>query len=247
MRIARAYFKKHRLNISESKSKIMCHDATTGNEEFNEPDDIPIMSLEKVCSFTYLGIPLNVKPYCLFRDYNERMKKKANNYLHAVMALSRSGPDRSELARILWINCALPSILYGCEIIPISKTTIQEIERCQSLVGKFILQIKKSSANVCSNIDAGLKPIGHIIDEKILIYAHRTMHKSPNSWVKKAMEEIILLGDHSPYYKNLVKIKTKYNSFGMSMSQIKKVIHKSSIGYVIQKQAYQHLQCQSLA
>ena len=108
---------------------------------------MPAISLEKVCSFKYLGIPLNVSPYCLFKDYNDQMKIRAKKYLHAVLALSRNGPDRSELARVLWLNCALPSILYGCEAIPVAKNTIEEIERCQSQVGKFVLQIPKNSAN----------------------------------------------------------------------------------------------------
>ena len=185
MKIARKYFKTHQLIISEVKSKVISHDGTTGNEEFDNQDDIPLISLEKVCSFQYLGIPLNVAPYCLFRDYNERIKKKANNYLHAVLALARNGPDRSDMARTLWLNCAIPAILYGCEIIPISKQTIEEVEKCQARVGKFILQIPKNSANLSANIDAGLKPIKHIIDEKVLLYAHRVMHMGQELWPKK--------------------------------------------------------------
>ena len=236
MKIARRYFKNHFLVISESKSKVMSHDASTGEEQFDETEDIPLITLEKVCSFNYLGIPLNVAPYCLFRDFNERIKRKANNYLHAVLALARNGPDRSELARALWLNCALPSILFGCEVIPINQGTINEVERCQSLVGKFVLQIPKNSANVCANIDAGFKPVRHVVDEKVLLYSHRIMQMSPDVWTKKAMEEIITLGDCSSYYRNLLKIKSKYNSFGMSRSQIKDAVYHSAVHHVLKEQ-----------
>ena len=159
MLIVQKYFKSHQLCISEPKSKIVSFDASTGKEIFIGSAGTAPVELEKVLSFKYLGIPLNVSPYCLFRDFNDLVKRKAKNYLHSVLSISRNGPDRSELARTLWLNCALPSILYGSEIIPITQDTINKIEKCQSQIGKFMLQIPRSSANICSNIDAGLKPI----------------------------------------------------------------------------------------
>ena len=44
----------------------------------------------------------------------------------------KSGPDRSNLAYTLWNAVALPSILYGSEVIPLTQGTINEIEKCQS-------------------------------------------------------------------------------------------------------------------
>ena len=144
MVIVQEYFKDHQLCISENKSKVVSFDASSGTETFTGSNDASPLELEKVLSFKYLGICLNVSPYCLFRDFNALVKKKANNYLHGVLSIARNGPDRCELARTMWLNCALPSILYGSEIIPISNDTIKEVERCQSLIGKFILQIPKS-------------------------------------------------------------------------------------------------------
>ena len=155
LKIVKRYFTKHKLQISEKKSKVMLYDASVGTETFEGFDDDKTIEFEKVLSFKYLGIKLNVSSHRLFRDFNNNMKQKAKNYLHNVLNLSREGPDRSELARTLWINCALPSILYGCEIIPVTQDTIDEIDRCQSQVGKYILQVPRSSANVCANIDAG--------------------------------------------------------------------------------------------
>ena len=148
MKIVKRYFAKHNLEISEKKSKVMSYDATLGKETFEGFDDAQVIELEKVLSFKYLGIPLNVSSHCLFRDFNNTVKQKAKTYMHSVLSLSREGPDRCELARTLWLNCALPSILYGCEIIPITQDTIKEVEKCQSKIGKFMLQVPRSTANV---------------------------------------------------------------------------------------------------
>ena len=143
MTIVRSYFSNHRLTLSEIKSKTMEYNASTGKMKFSGVGTAPNLELEKVLVFKYLGIPLSVSPYGLFKAFNNHARSKAQNYLHSVLTLVRTGPDRSELAHTLWSLCALPSILYGCEIIPMTQSTINEIERCQSLVGKFILQIQE--------------------------------------------------------------------------------------------------------
>ena len=164
----------------------MSYDASTEKIVFAGFEDIPEITFEKVLTFTYLEIPLSVSPYCLFRKFTDKVKEKAKNYMYSVLSLVRSGPDRSELAKTLWLNCAIPSILYGWEIIPIDSNTIQEIEKCQATIGKFILQIPKNSANVCANLDAGLKPIKSTIDEKVLLYNKKIMEKPIDSWPKQA-------------------------------------------------------------
>ena len=137
MKICRSYFKSHMLQISDKKSKIMSYNASTENVVFEEFENNAQLTLEQVLTFKYLGISLSVSPYCMFRKYTEKVKEKAKSYLYSVLSLVRSGPDRSELVRTLWVNFALPSILYGCEIIPIDKKTIQEIEKCQASIGDW--------------------------------------------------------------------------------------------------------------
>ena len=67
------------------------------------------------------------------------------------------------VARQLWETCAVPAFLYGSKAMWISNKTIGELEKLQSLVGKFILQIPGSSSKVSTWIDAGLMPIKYRI------------------------------------------------------------------------------------
>ena len=105
------FFTNHRLQISESKSKIMRHNAVTGKTTFKKSDKSCSFTLDQVLSFKYLGVPVNCSPYNLFKSFNEQVKKKAKNYLSNVLSLVRSGPDRSDLGYTLWTRCALPAIL----------------------------------------------------------------------------------------------------------------------------------------
>ena len=235
MGITRDYFATHRLQISATKSKVMCYNATTGHTVFTGHQQDPLC-LEEVLCYKYLGIPVSCSPYGLFRNFNEQVKKRAQSYLSSVLSLVKTGPDRSELAHTLWTSCALPSILYGSEVMPLTQATIAEVERCQSQVGRFILQLPRSSAGVASSLDAGLKPVWAVVAEKVLVYANTTMSKARNYWPRMALNMNISLGTKSPYTRYLQKWKNATNASLLSSKSIKVSVNKAAVDYVLRQQ-----------
>lgn len=234
MKTTLRFFSSHHLQISHTKSKVMFTNSKTGNMCFHDPHKSPsTFNLEQVLSFKYLGIPISANPYSMFKSFNAHVVKKAHNYLQSVLSLVKSGPDKTDLAYMLWTRVALPAILYGTEIFPLTQHTLGEIEKCQSKVGKFILQIPRTSTNVTANIDAGLRPVWSLVEEKFLLFAQKTLSQPRSYWPKLAMEEQITLGDRSPYTRTLIKYKTHVGAFGLPPSQIKKVLLHNVIGNVI--------------
>ena len=231
MGITRQFFSIHKLNISESKSKIMSYNATTDMVTFNG-NNLDPLQLEEVLVYKYLGIHISCSPYSLFKSFNDNVKKKARNYLSSVLSLTRSGPNRSALAHSLWTICGLPSILYGAEIIPLTQDTINVVEKCNTAVGKFILQIPRSSSDVSCYIDAGLKPVSAILSEKVLLYAHGIMNKPATYWPKLAMDENLAIGSRSSYARYLIKLKTASKCLQLTPDQIKKSVHNSAISNI---------------
>ena len=240
MSISLRYFDKHHLKLSEKKSKVMTYNSETGNTSFNDAGPSPI-SLEQVLSFKYLGINLSITPYNLFKDYNLQVRQKSQNYLASVLSLVKTGPDRSELAYTLWTCVALPSILYGAEVIPLTQATITEVEKHQALIGKFILQIPRSSANVASNIDAGLKPIWACVAEKVLLYSNTVMGKAVTYWPKIAMGENLAKGSQNPYTRYLLKWKVATDTFNVSPRKIKDAVHQAAVVSVLNQQKTTYL------
>ena len=236
--IARRFFSIHRLKISETKSKIMMYNATTGQTSFSGSQEYSEITLQQVAIFKYLGVDICSSPRGLFRTYNERVKAKARQYLQSVIAfaLLKAGPDRSDLAYTLWTCCALPAILYGCEVVPLHQGTIQELERCQARVGKFILQVPSSSANVCTNIDGGFRPVWAIIAERVMLYAKKMMSRSMSYWPKKAFTYHIQMGWDSPYIKYLNKWRDMTSSYGVTAGQIRKNVKHFAIKHVYDAQ-----------
>ena len=235
MAVTRRFFSTHHIELSEKKSKVIGHNAATGHITFEGADDDPL-TLEEVLSYKYLGIPVCCSPYSLFKKYNEQVKSRAKAYLASILSLVKTGPDRSELAFALWSCCALPSILYGCEVMPLTQATISEIEKCQSQVGKFMLQLPRSSASVCAAIDAGLRPVWAHIAEKTLLYAFSLMRKSQDFWPRIAMNVNLAMGSKSPYTRHLLKWKSVTNSSLLSIKAVKKSVHDAAVQDVVTQQ-----------
>ena len=230
--IAKKFCDNHHLQISATKSKIMSHDAATGKVTFNLGNEDTI-TLDQALAFKYLGITVSSRPYGLFKAHNENVKAKARQYLYRVLSLVKTGPDRSNLAFSLWRNVALPAILYGCEVVPLNQDTIQEIERCQARVGKFMLQLPVSSTNVSTNIDCGFRPVWSIIAERVLNYASRVMGLPSSNWAKLAFEYHLGTKPASSYLKYLMKWKDATQTFGVHSKQVGKNVKYFAIQDII--------------
>ena len=115
--------------------------------------------------------------------------------------------------------------------------TIAEVERCQGQVGKFMLQLPRSSASVAANIDAGLKPVWAVIADKVLTYAHSVMSKPCGSWTRMAMTTNLECDPSSPYTRYLLKWKEATNHpWLLSVKNIKKAVNRAAIAGVLHDQ-----------
>ena len=231
MDITRTFFKSHKLVLSETKSKVLNYNAETGQTTFDGDHHSPL-TLESVLHFKYLGVRMSCSPYNMFKAFNDQVREKSRTYMTSVLSLVKTGPDQASLAHTLWTLCGLPSILHGCEVIPITQGTIDEVERCQKLVGKFMLQIPRSSADVSCNLDAGLKPIWAVLAEKVLLYVNKLLSKPNSYWPRIALTDHITLGSKSPYVRYLLKWKTATNSFGLDPKQIRNNINSTAISCI---------------
>ena len=101
--------------------------------------------------------------------------------------MARDSFDKVEVADALWNNVAIPSLLYGIECIPISKTHIKKLESAQRNVAKWILGLDRNSAGIGAITEMGWKSMNHRIREKQLqLYVRLKYLENDNHLVKKA-------------------------------------------------------------
>ena len=235
MDITFTFFKNHRMDISEKKSKLFLYSSETGETHFIVSGKETPLTLEHVITFKYLGVPVNSSPRNFYTDFNTQVKQRSMQYLTSIKSLSRSGPDQAQLASSLWTSCAIHSALYGVAIMPITEGTLNELEVHNREVARFILQLPEKSCNAACYIDAGLRPMWSIVAEKVLMYAFSVMTSPSSRWARIAMDENLKLGSSSPYTRWLRKWKLATGSSCVSQEDIQKDIRRSAIAYVLRE------------
>lgn len=204
-----------RMKISISKSKVMSssHDVW----ELFDGNEL-IGCLDKVITFKYLGVETCLSNFRSGKAMMKRATDLANSYRGACIRIAADGPDIVDLAMSLWMNVAMPSLLFGCETIPFSKQVIDAISRNQSSVGKFNLGLPPCSPNISSSVILGMKPFKELLYSAQLKFYVR-LSKQPNArWSKDALLDNICGGWPSPYIKMLGQIKQEVGMFKWPVS-----------------------------
>ena len=137
----------------------------------------------------------------------KRAQDLARQYRGACLRLAYDGPDVVDLALALWINIAMPSVLFGCEVVPFSQQVIQEISRHQSAVGKFTLGLPSNAPNISATSLLGVKPFKEALYYAQFKFLVRLFNQSDDRWSKDSLIDHLKGGWQSPYIKYMGDLK----------------------------------------
>ena len=193
--------------ISESKSEIIC----PGDEEWNltNSQGEVELSLKSVLQYKYLGILMHGSMHKTGKAKQEQALKTARQYKGACLKMSKMGPDTVDLAKTCWTSVALPSIIFGCNVVPFTETKIVEIERIQSQLAKSLLGLPLGAANLCAQETMGWKTFRHLLYQSVLSFYLRLLHLPVERWSHKALMEHLEGGWSSPYLGYVHKIRSE--------------------------------------
>ena len=192
-----------KMKLSVTKSKVLSGSMETW-ELFDDGEVIGV--LDKVLSFKYLGVDCELSPFRGAVAFQKRALRLANQYRAACIRIARDGSDVTDVAMALWQNVALPTILYGCESIPFTSSTLDALERYQTCVGKFALGLPVSAPNAAVRTILGLRSVREVVYERQLNFVVRVRDQRPGRWSHEAFMD--QLGDwNSPFLDNYINIK----------------------------------------
>ena len=177
---------KINMNVNAKKSKIIRigHPLRSSTEE-------EMFSFDQVLACKYLGVLIEKKAFTYYTDFSDQCYKKSRMYKFSVMSKAKDSHDPALVARELWNKVALPSILYGSEVIPIRGQELRKINSEATQIGKFILQLPRSTTNITPTLIAGIEQIEYSYYKRVLAYKNRIENLHNESLAKQTYEFVM--------------------------------------------------------
>ena len=135
--------------------------------------DGPHEDLMVVSKAKYLGVKVSASKTSLKSNFNDRLRTICNSYVKTILTYAGSSYSHIQSSLAIWKGVALPSMLYAVEVLDVDKSTLDYLDLQQRKLGKSLLGIPKSSANVCVETELGLRPISEIIAERKILFGSR--------------------------------------------------------------------------
>ena len=184
----------------------------------------------------YLMEDITLQGRNLIKPWESRIISRARAFAHTIVGCTRTGLDRALKACQLWEICAVAGFLYATEAMVISKTTVKELEKIQHFVASFILQLPKSSSQVMGWMEAGLRPIQHRLDNRMILCACSLIGKIKDLFTK-AVAEAIMSDQTDPWTKRVYLILSRIgiqDICKVSRFQLKRIMDNSHIASIQQ-------------
>ena len=111
-----------KLSISKIKSQIVSPDPGVDWTLFE--NEAPVLTLKQVAMYKYLGTWTfgSMRRTSTYRQ--DQCVKTARKYKECCIYVSKDGSDVVDVILCTWSNVAIPSILFGCEMLPFSEEAI---------------------------------------------------------------------------------------------------------------------------
>ena len=159
--------------------------------------------LEMVICYKYLGVKVGMASSQYMSEYCAERAEKARVYCLSTIALAKDSPCPALFATRIWQTVALPAIMYGSEAVLIRKKELEEIEKEQAKLAKFILQVPQSTANVVAQTLAGMELIEVMYWRRVLRFYGECHVAGEDTWQYKAFKEMVSMEDPINYCKEI--------------------------------------------
>ena len=176
--------------------------------------DAPHEDLMVVAKARYLGVEISDKLAVMQESFDSKLRKKCISYVRAILKYRGSWYSHVQSCLAVWNNIALPSMLYGVEVVPIKDATLRYLDLQQRIMGKAILDVPSSSANACVELELGLRPISEIIAERKMLYFN---YLETNMAGSKLVKEMFLRKKRSGDSQLIVEVERIKRAFPVGL------------------------------
>ena len=157
--------------------------------------------------YKYLGITIQIRGRTLRGHEKERLEKTRKKGC-LVSMFSRGGINKSYCARVGWERVIVPFSIYGCEALSLSKKWLEDMEKEQTKMGRFITGASKQCALEGIRGDIGWLYLVDKIAQAKCLYATR-LETTEDEWLQEVFREAKRV--NTPWWNQTREILLKYD------------------------------------
>ena len=176
------------LEINKEKSNILIFNQRVQPEE--------IKGIKVVSDIKYLGVTVNKGRDC-FKLHKDKMIQKARKLANQTFSVISKSCHKLMIGKTYWKSLALPSILYGANVVELTNTDIENLQRIENSVYRQIFNAPNYSQRCALRGEAGTSSMKARIMEGKVKLLHYT----------KTQGEDSLLGRITAEFKSMKKAK----------------------------------------
>ena len=154
------------LKINKEKSAVIIFNS---KEQPSQIEEIPVVN-----SIKYLGITISNKKN-MFKEHKNVMMRKAQKMANMTIGIIGKSCNKLMIGKCFWKSLALPSILYGTNIISVCDTVTKKLQVCENSVYRQILGAPRYAPNCTLRGEVGSSLMKTRIMEGHLQYVRSTL------------------------------------------------------------------------
>ena len=206
-----------RMKISKKKTQVISPNRFKTWSITNLDEEANLIELKQVDEYKYLGVIQKLTFRQTADAKQHSMVQRATLYKNTILRLRSTLPDKVEVYRSTWENVAVPSILYGADVLSVDKETISKLDEIQYYIAKVLLGVPKSSSNKGCEAEMGFKPFHlRILHIKLRFYLNLHLRRGKCTVSQRCLD-LLKAAVQSDYLENL---RDLLKPLGVSLEEV---------------------------
>ncbi|MEL6606438.1 MAG: reverse transcriptase family protein, partial [Cyanobacteria bacterium J06614_10] len=217
------------LSLNKNKSSILIYNKRSAEDNIEE-----IQGIKLTRELTYLGIKVTNKKNAHFNEHIKDQIAKAKKLSNMTYSIIGTSCNRLLIGKTFWKGLAMPSYMYGSEIMCYTKADVQSFQTIENKVYRAILQLPTYTATPALRADIGASSCTARDMKNKILYAKHTIEdghellkeiflkqyeENSTPWIKKLKEYLLTLNMSLRQLEELSKdkIKKKINEYDLTI------------------------------
>ena len=184
-------FELNGLEINCSKSNIITKEQieNDGISLFTSSGDLH-GDVKLKDKYKYLGVTMGLGRACdIFNFQRSLILSRMKSYAGMVLSMAKESCAPVEVGEALWKSVALESVLYGIQVVSLTRKIMSELDSIQGRFAADLIGVSRSSSHIGILRELGWCSVSILVKKRKLLFWARLAGLKEDTWTSKALKE----------------------------------------------------------